>query len=57
LPPDPADWQNFTRMLARKGMARVTVRCVLECAGATVAAFEGEFVALAGGGGDSDTGS
>ena len=47
VPPTAEDWLAFTRMLTRKGMARVTVRCVLECAGATVAEFEGEFVALA----------
>jgi thioesterase domain-containing protein len=57
LPPDAADWQIFTRMLARKGMARITIRCVLKCTDATVAEFEGEFVALAGGGGDRDTDS
>ena len=47
LPPSAADWQAFTRMLARKGVARITVSCSLDCAGATVARFEGEFVALA----------
>ena len=47
LPPSAADWQAFKRMLARKGIARITVRCVMDCAGATVAQFEGEFVALA----------
>ena len=47
LPPSTEDWLAFTRMLVRKGMARITIRCVLECADATVAEFEGEFVALA----------
>jgi thioesterase domain-containing protein len=47
LPPAAGDWLTFTRMLARKGVARVTIRCLLKCSGATVAEFEGEFVALA----------
>ncbi len=46
LPPDAADWLTFTRTLGRKGVGRVTVRCVLECAGETVAHLKGEFVAL-----------
>ena len=46
LPPDAAEWQTFKRTLARKGLARVTVRAVLRSAGATIGELEGEFVAL-----------
>lgn len=42
----PAAWSNFTRMLARKGKARITVSSVLEQAGQVVGRFTGEFVAL-----------
>jgi thioesterase domain-containing protein len=42
----PADWQQFTRMLARKGRARITVSSVLEHAGQVVGRLSGEFVAL-----------
>jgi thioesterase domain-containing protein len=41
-----AQWQQFTRMLARKGKARVTVSSVLEHAGQVVGKLTGEFVAL-----------
>ncbi|MDD2925876.1 YiiD C-terminal domain-containing protein [Rhodoferax sp.] len=45
----PQDWAPFTRMLARKGKARITVVSVLEDGGGQVAGrFSGEFVALAG---------
>jgi thioesterase domain-containing protein len=43
----PEQWQQFTRMLARKGKARVTVCSVLEHAGQVVGRLTGEFVALA----------
>ncbi|HEY8101012.1 MAG TPA: YiiD C-terminal domain-containing protein [Burkholderiaceae bacterium] len=39
-------WESFTRMLKRKGRARITVSCVLELAGQPVGHFDGEFVAL-----------
>ena len=42
----PGQWQQFTRMLARKGKARVTVLSVLEHAGQVVGKLTGEFVAL-----------
>jgi thioesterase domain-containing protein len=41
-----AAWDQFTRMLARKGRARVAVSSVLEQAGEVVGRFTGEFVAL-----------
>jgi len=41
------DWQQFTRMLARKGKARIAVSSVLEHAGQVAGRFTGEFVALA----------
>jgi thioesterase domain-containing protein len=44
----PAQWQQFTRMLARKGKARISVSSVLEHAGQVVGRFNGEFVALGG---------
>ncbi|HJW73017.1 MAG TPA: YiiD C-terminal domain-containing protein [Geothrix sp.] len=44
---DPqADWSLFTRMLARKGKARITVSSILECEGRPVGRFSGDFVAL-----------
>lgn len=39
-------WPRFTRMLARKGVARITVTSVLEHAGQVVGRLSGEFVAL-----------
>ncbi|MGZ3238493.1 MAG: YiiD C-terminal domain-containing protein [Burkholderiaceae bacterium] len=39
-------WESFTRMLMRKGRARITVSCILEFTGQSVGHFEGEFVAL-----------
>lgn len=44
--PGAEAWQAFTRMLKRKGRARITVSSVLEYAGQVVGHFEGEFVAL-----------
>jgi thioesterase domain-containing protein len=41
------DWQQFTRMLARRGRARIAVSSVLEYAGQVVGRFTGEFVVLA----------
>jgi thioesterase domain-containing protein len=45
----PEHWQQFTRMLARKGKARITVCSVLEHAGHIVGRLTGEFVALGDG--------
>jgi len=42
----PEHWHQFTRMLARKGKARVTVSSVLEHRGQVVGKLTGEFVAL-----------
>lgn len=42
----PADWATFTRMLARKGRARIAVSAVLEFGGQVAGRFSGEFVAL-----------
>jgi thioesterase domain-containing protein len=44
--PGETAWESFMRMLKRKGIARVTVACVLEYDGQAVGHFEGEFVAL-----------
>ena len=43
---EQAQWQQFTRMLARKGKARIAVSSVLEHAGQEVGRLTGEFVAL-----------
>ena len=45
---DPGAWPPFTRMLARKGRARIAVSSVLEHAGQVVGRLTGEFVALGG---------
>ena len=45
---EPAAWSQFTRMLARKGKARVAVSSVLEHDGQLVGRLTGEFVALGG---------
>jgi thioesterase domain-containing protein len=42
----PTQWQQFTRMLTRKGKARITVSSVLQHSGQVVGRFTGEFVAL-----------
>jgi thioesterase domain-containing protein len=42
----PEAWPRFTRMLARKGVARIAVMSVLEHAGQVVGWLSGEFVAL-----------
>jgi thioesterase domain-containing protein len=42
----PDGWSQFTRMLARKGKARVAVSSVLEHGGQVVGRLTGEFVAL-----------
>lgn len=43
---DASEWPTFTRMLTRKGKARIAVTSVLECANETVGRFQGEFVAF-----------
>ena len=43
---DEASWEQFKRMLLRKGRARVAVNSVLEFDGEIAGRFEGEFVAL-----------
>lgn len=42
----PEQWDSFTRMLTRKGKARVIAQAVLEQGGEVVGRFRGEFVAL-----------
>ena len=42
----PQDWTVFTRMLARKGKARITVCAVLDDGTQPAGQFTGEFVAL-----------
>ena len=44
--PGPVQWLAFTRMLDRKGRARIAVASTLQYAGQEVGRFEGEFVAL-----------
>jgi thioesterase domain-containing protein len=45
-----ADWQHFTRMLSRKGRARISVTSLLEYEGRQAGRLQGEFVALASAG-------
>jgi thioesterase domain-containing protein len=42
----PADWQQFMRMLSRKGRARIAVMSVLEYEGRQAGRLQGQFVAL-----------
>ena len=42
----PQEWASFTRMLTRKGKARIEVSAVLEYGGQVAGRFSGEFVAL-----------
>lgn len=42
----PGDWDNFRRVLLRKGKARIAASSVLEVEGRPAAYFSGEFVAL-----------
>lgn len=44
--PSAEAWQSFTRMLQRKGRARITVASVLMQEGQAAGHFEGDFVAL-----------
>jgi thioesterase domain-containing protein len=44
---EAADWQQFIRMLSRKGRARISVTSLLEYDGKRVGRLQGEFVALA----------
>ena len=46
LAPSTVDWQAFTRMLRRKGRARLTVRATLLGEDGEAGELEGEFVAL-----------
>jgi thioesterase domain-containing protein len=43
---DPAEWQQFLRMLSRKGRARIAVTSILEVEGKQAGRLRGEFVAL-----------
>ncbi len=44
---DPeTDWARFTKILSRKGKARITVASVLEYQGRVAGRFSGEFVAF-----------
>ncbi len=43
---EPGDWERFTRMLSRKGRARITVAAVLEYNGEQAGRLQGEFVAF-----------
>lgn len=45
---DAVAWQNFLRMLRRKGRARITVTVHLHCEGVEVGELVGDFVAFAG---------
>lgn len=45
MPIDPAEWDRFIRLLARRGIARIAVSSVLEFNGAQAGRFSGEFVA------------
>lgn len=49
--PSAEAWQSFTRMLTRKGRARITVSSVLMQEGHSAGHFEGDFVALGAAGG------
>lgn len=46
LTPSPETWKAFTRMLERKGRARISVSSTLWYDGQEAGHFEGEFVAL-----------
>jgi thioesterase domain-containing protein len=41
-----ADWDNFTRMLTRRGRARIALEAELVCEGHKAGRFRGEFVAF-----------
>jgi thioesterase domain-containing protein len=43
---DPEQWQQFCRMLTRKGRARIALTAVIESAGQVAGRLSGEFVAL-----------
>ncbi|MFP5486022.1 MAG: YiiD C-terminal domain-containing protein [Gammaproteobacteria bacterium] len=49
--PSAEAWKSFTRMLQRKGRARITVSSVLMQEGGDAGHFEGDFVALGAAGG------
>ncbi len=48
--PDAAVWHRFLKMLTQKGRGRLAVPVTVYCGEESVASFEVEFVALAGGG-------
>jgi thioesterase domain-containing protein len=43
---DELEWQRFTRMLARKGKARIGIASIIEYEGRAAGRFVGDFVAL-----------
>lgn len=43
---DPAAWPLFTKMLRRKGRARIVAQSVVRCGDVVGGRFEGEFVAF-----------
>jgi thioesterase domain-containing protein len=45
LPPD-ADWDRFSRLLARRGVARISVDAELDYGGAAAGRLSGDFVAF-----------
>lgn len=45
---EPQSWAQFSRLLARRGKARIGVAAALEYAGQVAGRLHGEFVALAG---------
>lgn len=46
LPPDPAAWDRFRRMLARRGKGRITIDVVEDGVAEPAVRFSGDFVAL-----------
>ncbi len=43
---DPSAWARFEATLRRKGRARIAVLATLQCRGAEVGSFSGDFVAV-----------
>lgn len=46
---EPAQWDSFLRLLARRGRARITVQAELQYAAQVAGRLRGDFVALGGG--------
>jgi thioesterase domain-containing protein len=44
--PDPAHWNRFVTLLARRGKARLTLSATVESGGVIAATFTGEYVVL-----------